>query len=95
MLIGAAQVTFRLDWAHSLKEKRMCAQSLITRTQNKFHISVAEVADQDVHDVLTLGICCVANEAKFVQQVLERVRQFMEENTDAEMILWDSDVISF
>ena len=44
-----AVITFRLHapWVHSLKEKRMIVKSLIARLQNKFHVSAAEVDEQD------------------------------------------------
>ena len=44
-------MTFRLraEWVHSLKEKRMIVKSLITRLQNKYHVSAAEVNEQDTN----------------------------------------------
>ena len=40
-----AAMTFRLHapWVHSLKEKRMIVQSLITRLQSRLHVSAAEI----------------------------------------------------
>lgn len=46
-----AVMTFRLraEWVHSLKEKRMFVKSLIAKLQNKYHVSAAEVDEQDKH----------------------------------------------
>lgn len=46
-----ATITFRLHapWVHSLKEKRMIVKSIITKVQNQFHVSVAEIDEQDIH----------------------------------------------
>ena len=48
-----AAMTFRLHapWVHSLKEKRMILKSLVAKLQNKFHVSAAEVDEQDVHQI--------------------------------------------
>ena len=47
-------MTFRLraEWVHSLKEKRMIVKSLIARLQNKYHVSAAEVDEQDTHQII-------------------------------------------
>ena len=51
-------MTFRLraEWVHSLKEKRMIVKSLITRLQNKYHVSAAEVNEQDTHQIIVIGV---------------------------------------
>ena len=51
MLIAAAKLTLRAPWVRSLKEKRMIVQSLIARVSQKFHVSAAEVEQQDVQIV--------------------------------------------
>ena len=47
-------MTFRLraEWVHSLKEKRMIVKSLIAKLQNKYHVSAAEVDEQDTHQII-------------------------------------------
>ena len=49
-----ATMTFRLHapWVHNLKEKRMIVKSLVAKLQNKFHVSAAEVDEQDVHQII-------------------------------------------
>ena len=44
-----ATITFRLHapWVHSLKEKRMIVKSITAKIQNKFHVSAAEIDEQD------------------------------------------------
>lgn len=53
-----ATITFRLHapWVHSLKEKRMIVKSIVSKLQNKFHISAAEIDEQDTHH--TGGVPC-------------------------------------
>ena len=59
MLIAAAKLTLRAPWVRSLKEKRMIAQSLIARVSQKFHVSAAEVEQQDVHQTIVVGVAAV------------------------------------
>ncbi|MBQ1493289.1 MAG: DUF503 domain-containing protein, partial [Blautia sp.] len=56
-----AVMTFRLHapWVHSLKEKRMIIKSIMAKIQNKFHVSVAEVDEQDIHQILVIGVAAI------------------------------------
>ena len=49
--MNIAAMTFRLQapWVHSPKEKRMIVKSLIAQLQNRFHVSAAEIDEQDTH----------------------------------------------
>lgn len=86
MVIGSAILTFRASWVLSLKEKRMVLKSLIEKTRHKFNISIAEVDTQDMHQILTIGFACVSNEARHVEQMIEKVIDFMEDHTEAELL---------
>ena len=61
--MNIAAMTFRLHapWVHSLKEKRMIVNSLVSRLQNHFHISVAEIDEQDTHQIIVIGIAAISN----------------------------------
>ena len=56
-----AAMTFRLhaSWVHSLKEKRMIVKSLGAKLQVKFHVSVAEIDEQDTHTIIVIGIAAI------------------------------------
>ena len=58
MSMNIAVMTFRLraSWVHSLKEKRMIVKSLIAKLQNRYHVSAAEIEDQDVHQMIVIGV---------------------------------------
>ena len=47
--MNIAAMTFRLraSWVHSLKEKRMIVKSLTAQLQNRFHVSSAEIGEQE------------------------------------------------
>jgi hypothetical protein len=86
MIIAVATVTLYAPWVHSLKEKRMVVKSLIAKTRNKFNLSIAEVSQQDIHQTIVLGMACVAGTTALGDSMIESILQFIEENTDAEVL---------
>jgi len=78
MLIGSLQIELHLPAAGSLKEKRFILKSLKTRIRNKFNISVAEVDYLDKWQRTVLGITCVANERRFLDETLAKVYNAVE-----------------
>ena len=59
--MNIAAMTFRLHapWIHSLKEKRMIVKSLTAQLQNKFHVSAAEIDEQDTHQIIVIGVAAI------------------------------------
>ena len=85
------KITLRASWVHSLKEKRMVVKSIVQRLKNKFYVSVGEVHEQDIHQIIVIGISAVCGDQKQVDSTLENLIDFVEENTDAEIINIESD----
>ncbi|EDT73213.1 DUF503 domain-containing protein [Clostridium perfringens] len=85
------KITLRASWVHSLKEKRMVVKSIVQRLTNKFNVSVGEVHEQDIHQIIVIGISAVCGDQKQVDSTLENLIDFVEENTDAEIINIESD----
>ena len=94
MLIATVKIKIHLPWVHSLKEKRMVVKSLIAKLQNKFNVSVAEVEEQDVHQIAVIGVAGLAGDAAMADSVIDHVLNFAEENTEAEIIGVEREVIS-
>lgn len=82
-----AAMTFRLHapWVHSLKEKRMTVKSLIAKLQNKFHVSAAEIDEQDTHQIIVIGIAAIVPHSAMADSLMEEISLFVEENTEAEI----------
>ncbi|EGT3612285.1 DUF503 domain-containing protein [Clostridium perfringens] len=91
MRILNLKITLRASWVHSLKEKRMVVKSIVQRLKNKFNVSVGEVDEQDIHQIIVIGISAVCGDQKQVDSTLENLIDFVEENTDAEIINIESD----
>ena len=81
-------ITYRLyaPWVHSLKEKRMIVQSLIAKLQNRFHVSAAEIDEQDAHQSIVIGVAAIVPHNAMADSLMEDISLFVEENTEAEII---------
>jgi len=86
MRIAAMQVELHAFWVHSLKEKRMEVRSLEAKLRNKFNVSVAEVAEQDIHQRIALGIAAIAADSAQADSILDHVLNFIEDNTEAQVL---------
>jgi len=81
-------MTFRLyaPWVHSLKEKRSIVKSLIAKLQNRYHVSAAEIDEQDTHHIIVIGLAAIVPHNAMADSLMEDISLFVEENTDAEII---------
>ena len=86
LFVGTCKLYLRADWVYSLKEKRMILKSLMDRIRNKFNVSVAEVEEQDAHKSIVIACSCVTNEKNHANSILNKVIDFVEMNTDAEIV---------
>ena len=83
-----AAMTFRLlaPWSHSLKAKRMVVRSLIAKLQNRFHVSAAEIDEQDAHQTAVIGVAAVMPHSAMADSLMDEISRFVEENCEAELI---------
>ncbi|MDE2780707.1 MAG: DUF503 domain-containing protein [Chloroflexota bacterium] len=79
MHIGACRLTLYLPDSRSLKDRRQVARSLTARISNKFNVAVAEEADSELRQRLTLLVCAVSSEADHANEMLSQVVDFVEE----------------
>jgi uncharacterized protein YlxP (DUF503 family) len=86
MIIGTVTIKLYAPWVHSLKEKRMVVKSITTKVQNKFNVSIAEVAEQDIHQTIVIGTACVAGTVALADSIINKVVDFIESNTEAEIM---------
>lgn len=81
-------MTFRLHvpWVHSLKEKRMIVKSLTAKLQNKFHVSAAEIDEQDTHQIIVIGVAAIVPHNAYADSLMDEISLFVEENCEAEIL---------
>jgi len=77
MHISVLKVKFRIHASHSLKGKRQSIKPIITRVQNKFNVSVAEIDDQELWQLATIGVSCVSNSSRHANEVLSKVMDYI------------------
>lgn len=83
-----ATITFKLHapWVHSLKEKRMIVKSLVAKLQNKFHVSAAEIDEQDTHQIIVIGVAAIVPHNAMADSLMDEISEFVEMNTEAEIM---------
>ena len=81
-------MTFRLHapWVHSLKEKRMIVKSIVAKLQNKFHVSAAEIDEQDIHQIIVIGVATIVPHNAMADSLMDESSAVVEENTEAEIL---------
>jgi uncharacterized protein YlxP (DUF503 family) len=95
MNVGICRIKLHISESQSLKDKRRIVKSVITRLKNQYNISVAEVDDQDLWQLVTLGISCVSNQNQHVEETLSRVMSFIENNyPELEIVDRQTEIIS-
>ena len=86
MRIAAMTFRLRAEWVHSLKEKRMIVKSLIAKLQNKYHVSAAEVDEQDTHQIIVIGVAAIVAHNAMADSLMDDISRFVEDNTEAEIL---------
>ena len=83
MRIAVMKVRLHANWVHNLKEKRSEVKSLCAKIKNKFNVSVADVDEHDIHQIIVLGIAAVVTDSTQGNSTLSHVLCFIEANTQA------------
>ena len=86
MKIATMIFRLRAPWIHSLKEKRMIVKSLIAKLQNRYHVSAAEVDEQDPHQMIVIGVAAIVPHNAMADSLMDDISLFVEESTEAEVI---------
>ena len=81
MVIGTCSVQLYFSESGSLKRKRQFLKRIKDKVRNKFNVSIAEIEDNDLWQRATLGISTVANDGRFINEILSKVvKQIQSEN---------------
>jgi uncharacterized protein YlxP (DUF503 family) len=80
MNVGVCRIVLRMPENQSLKAKRQIVKSIIARLQNKYNISVAEVDNQELWQLATLGLSCVSNYRRHADETLSAALKFIVQN---------------
>lgn len=86
MVVGSGIITFRLHDCRSLKGKRKIVKSIISRLQNNFNVSVAEVGSNDIHQRAEIGFALVGNNKAVINSKIDKIFNMADELGLAEII---------
>ncbi|GMQ58928.1 hypothetical protein AN1V17_33240 [Vallitalea sediminicola] len=86
MNVKTVTITIIIFDSYSLKDKRSVIKSIIHKTHNKFNVSIAEVADNDILNKSILGLSIVSNNNQTNEQIYYNVVDFIENNYPVEII---------
>ena len=64
----------------------MIVKSLVAKLQNKFHVSAAEIDEQDVHQIIVIGVASIVPHKAMADSLMDEISEFVESNTDAEIV---------
>jgi len=93
--VGICKIKLRLPDNLSLKGKRQVVKSVTARLKNKFNVSVAEVEDNDLWQLATLGICFVSNDQRFTNEVLSKaVEMVVNSQGDFEFLNYEIEILA-
>jgi uncharacterized protein YlxP (DUF503 family) len=81
MLISVLETHLNLQGVTSLKAKRSIVKSLMGRLKSRFNLSISEVDHQDSKTVAVIGIAIVSNDARFLDQQLDTILNFMHHDS--------------
>lgn len=93
MVLGVCKITIRMSSVSSLKGKRQIVKKITARVKNKFNSSIAEVGSLDEWQKSEIGFCVVGNEGPFVNSVLDKILDYIEEMQLSENIHSEIEII--
>jgi len=79
-MIVYAEVEFMIQDAHSLKEKRAVLQRMITRTKQKFNVSIAEIDHQNVWQRTRIALVAVSSSKDSAERELNNALHYLQSN---------------
>jgi hypothetical protein len=86
VVVGLCTIELFIADSQSLKDKRQVLLSLKDRLRQKFNLSVAEVDEQNLWQKAVLGLACVANDGRHVNQVLDQALNLIRSHAAVEIV---------
>lgn len=94
MYVGVCKIVLRLPEASSLKGKRHIVKKVVERVKNRFNVSIAEVGFNDSWQQAEIGFSAVGNEGSFINSVIDKALDFIEDMQVAEIVETDVEIIA-
>lgn len=95
IVVGVCQFEVNLHGNDSLKGKRSVVKRIVARVQAKFRIDIAEVEEQDTHELAVLAFAVVGNDRRHVNARLDKIMDFIESIAEAPLGHQEFDYITY
>lgn len=93
MYVLVLQISFTIDDAYSLKDKRKIIKSIIQKGQNRFKVSSAEIGFHDILNRSEIAFALVTSQSRVGRQHLEELFRFIE--TNYPIVVTEFDIIEY
>ena len=64
----------------------MIVKSILARLQYRFHVSAAELAAQDKHQIIVIGVASIIPNNAVADSMMDEISRFIEENCEAQIL---------
>ena len=71
----------------------MIVKSICGKARNRFNISIAEIENQDKHQIIMIGFASIAGDVSHCDSIIDHVLNFIESNTEGEIIEIDREIL--
>jgi len=89
MIVGIVDIEMHIPQAGSLKEKRSVINSLKSRIQNKFNVSIAEVDYFDKWQRAAFGLSTVSTDKSHIDSILSEIESFIAHDFRVVITAWN------
>lgn len=93
MFVGVLRLSFHVPGARSLKDKRQVVRSFRDKVRARLDVSIAEVADQDLHQRATFGVAVVSADSSMCDEILASVASMANNVRDAVLLDRQTEII--
>ncbi len=93
MVLGTGRIVIGTDPCRGLKDKRKIVRAIVSRIQNKFNASVAEVEFMDLHQRAVIGFALVGNDSRTINSKMDKLIIFVENLALAEILDTETEII--
>jgi len=95
MVVGVLRLSLSIPAASSLKDKRQVIRKIVDRVRARFDVSIAEVGENDIWQRAQLGVAVAGNDRRFANEVLDKVRAFIDQLYLAPILDQELEILSY
>lgn len=86
---------FLITASQSLKEKRSVVRSIKERLRFHYKVTIAETGELYKWQIGELGMALVSSDYSYLQDIENKMRDYLEGNFPVELLSWEFDLVKF